>query len=112
MRKILATVALVTALASPAFAQSYDPSIGTGNIAPVPGGQTAWSGSTQGVAGAGASAFARAVPGVDTARGRSVRPAATDDSHAVMSGGRMLGRDPDPFIRSQILRLRGGNHPG
>ena len=57
MRKFLALVALATVLASPAFAQSYDPDLGTGNIAPVPSGQTAW---TNGAAGA----FAR-VPGTD-----------------------------------------------
>jgi len=36
MTKLIATVALATVLASPAFAQSYDPDVGTGNIvAPI-----------------------------------------------------------------------------
>ena len=35
MNKLIAAVALATTiLASPAFAQSYDPGVGTGNIAP------------------------------------------------------------------------------
>jgi len=36
MKKAIAALALATAtaVASPAFAQSYDPSVGTGNIAP------------------------------------------------------------------------------
>src|SRR5262249_7713531 len=35
MNKLIAAVALTTTvLASPAFAQSYDPDVGTGNIAP------------------------------------------------------------------------------
>src|SRR5215467_12365064 len=35
MNKLIAAVALATTiLASPAFAQSYDPDVGTGNIAP------------------------------------------------------------------------------
>src|SRR5207253_1594175 len=33
MNKLIAAVALATVLASPAFAQSYDPDLGTGNIA-------------------------------------------------------------------------------
>ena len=34
MRTTIAAVALATIIASPAFAQSYDPSVGSGNIAP------------------------------------------------------------------------------
>jgi len=34
MRTIIAAAALATIVASPAFAQSYDPSVGSGNIAP------------------------------------------------------------------------------
>jgi hypothetical protein len=33
MKTFIAAIALVAALASPAFAQSYDPDLGTGNIA-------------------------------------------------------------------------------
>jgi opacity protein-like surface antigen len=33
MKKLLAAVALATLIASPAFAQSFDPSVGSGNIA-------------------------------------------------------------------------------
>jgi hypothetical protein len=33
MNKLFAAVALVTIIASPAFAQSFDPSVGSGNIA-------------------------------------------------------------------------------
>jgi hypothetical protein len=33
MNKLFAAVALATIIASPAFAQSYDPSVGSGNIA-------------------------------------------------------------------------------
>lgn len=34
MKNIIAAVAFATLIASPAFAQSYDPSVGSGNIAP------------------------------------------------------------------------------
>jgi len=32
MKKLVAAVALATIIASPAFAQSFDPSVGSGNI--------------------------------------------------------------------------------
>ena len=34
MKTIIAAATLATLIASPAFAQSYDPSVGSGNIAP------------------------------------------------------------------------------
>jgi hypothetical protein len=34
MSKLVAVVAFATVIASPAFAQSFDPSVGSGNIAP------------------------------------------------------------------------------
>jgi hypothetical protein len=63
MRKFLAIIALTMAFASPAFAQSYNPDIGSGNIVQVPGGQTAWSGIPQGAARGGAtSAYGAVTP--------------------------------------------------
>jgi hypothetical protein len=103
MRKLVTLVALATALASPAFAQSYDPDIGSGNIAPAYGQTTGWN---TGAAGA----YALAVPGA--AHARSAVPSAAQDPYVVTLGSKVLGRDPDPFIRSQLLRIRGGNHPG
>jgi hypothetical protein len=35
MKKLIAALALATVLVSPAFAQSYDPDLGTGNIARI-----------------------------------------------------------------------------
>jgi hypothetical protein len=40
MKTILATAALAVAIASPAFGQSYDPDLGSGNVAPYNYGQT------------------------------------------------------------------------
>ncbi len=42
MKNLIAAVALATVVVSPAFAQSYDPSIGSGNLNSVPyrGNQT------------------------------------------------------------------------
>jgi opacity protein-like surface antigen len=39
MKKILVIAALAASLASPALAQSWDPDVGSGNIAPPPYGQ-------------------------------------------------------------------------
>ena len=110
MRKFLAAAVLATAFASPALAQSYDPELGTGNIAPLARGNVVSSNVVASADRGAASAYAR----VDFAapRARSVGSAATDSEHVVMFGSRVLGRDPDPFIRSQLLRIRGGNHPG
>ena len=36
MSRIVAALTIATALASPAFAQSYDPSVGSGNIVKSP----------------------------------------------------------------------------
>ena len=36
MNRIVAAVAIAIVIASPAFAQSYDPSVGSGNIASSP----------------------------------------------------------------------------
>jgi hypothetical protein len=110
MRKLVTVVALATALASPALAQSYTPEVGTGNIAPPPAGQIA-RGIPNGAAGAYAlRAYAR-VPAAG-AYAPAVRPSATSDQHDVTQGGRTFGRDPDPFIRSQMLRLRGMGYAG
>jgi hypothetical protein len=59
MKMLVAGAVLATLVASPAFAQSYDPDLGTGNIAP-------WNYSTtsaRGVPQGGHAGFARAVPG-------------------------------------------------
>ncbi|HEY6381264.1 MAG TPA: hypothetical protein VIY07_05615 [Pseudolabrys sp.] len=62
MRTILITAAALTVIAMPAFAQSFDPDVGTGNILPFV--------SNQG----GASAYAR-VPDYDArySRAQTVR---------------------------------------
>jgi hypothetical protein len=41
MNKLFAALALTTLIASPAFAQSYDPSVGSGNVAQQPAADSA-----------------------------------------------------------------------
>jgi hypothetical protein len=47
MKKLLAAVAFATVVAAPAFAQSFDPSVGSGNLNATPyrGGQTLQGGT-------------------------------------------------------------------
>ena len=63
MRKFLAIVALAMAFASPAFAQSYNPDIGSGNIVQAPGGHPAWSNVARGAVNSSAtSAYGAVTP--------------------------------------------------
>ena len=64
MKKLIAAVALAIAIASPAFAQSYDPDLGSGNIVQfeAPASQSAAQ-----------SAFAQVRPGAPAATHRSNR---------------------------------------
>jgi len=106
LKKSLVAAAFVTFIAAPAFAQSFDPDMGTGNNVPFAYAPTDQSGN---------DAYAQAVP---TARHsaksanahRSAKsayaqaPGTTDSqSTAVIVDGKVVGSDPDPFIR-QMLR--------
>jgi hypothetical protein len=80
MNKILTIAAVLTAIATPAFAQSYDPDIGSGNIAP------SYAMTTQAGVNEGArSAFARVSPRASETRS-------------------LTSTDPDPNIRFQLHR--------
>jgi hypothetical protein len=84
MKNLVAALALATLVASPAFAQSYDPDVGTGNIAHAPYGGTAGA----------ANAFAQ----VPRAYATSPR------SDVVTDEGGHVQADPDLNIRTQLLR--------
>jgi hypothetical protein len=82
MKRLIAAVALAAVVASPAFAQSYDPDLGTGNIDVSPAyAQTAPRAAHHSSHGA----FARVNRGV------------------VMPDG-AVATDPDPNIRFQLNR--------
>ena len=92
MKRLLTIMAVLTVVATPALAQSYDPSIGTGNIVANPAAashQTASSARHQDAR----SAFARVHPGV------SQSPNAVYGEQ-----GNLVGTDPDPNIRFQLNR--------
>jgi len=88
MKKLLTAAAIATVLASPALAQSYDPDIGTGNIAP--------------------SAYAQPTRLINQfhARGtdqNSLGAFARVGNGVVMQDG-AVARDPDPNIQFQLNR--------
>jgi hypothetical protein len=91
MKKVI-LVAAALVMASPAFAQSYNPDIGSGNIAPDPAAPTVFQRAE--------GAYARVVPG--TSRGRAVIAPTTTAVHDEY--GRVIGADPDPNIRLQLRR--------
>jgi hypothetical protein len=88
MKRLLTTMAVLTVIATPALAQSYDPDVGSGNIAPSYG-QTA----RRSVNHDARSAFARVLAGA------TVSPNAVYDEQ-----GNLVGADPDPNIRFQLHR--------
>jgi len=95
MKKMLfAAAALV--LATPAFAQSYDPSVGSGNIAPAQASQPGVY--MQFAPQSAAGAFAQ-VPSRARAR-RGVQQSFT----VYDEYGHVIGADPDANVRLQLRR--------
>jgi hypothetical protein len=102
MRKLLIAASFAAMVASPAFAQSYSPGFGTGNVIDLPA-------RTQGgffAAGNPNGAYAYA-PGGAAARRQSdtrVDALSPSDPYTVYEAGQYVGRDPDPNVRLQLRR--------
>jgi len=90
INRFLAAMALATAIGSPAVAQSYDPDLGTGNVAPAP---------MYSYAASGADAFAQA-PRAQVKHNRSE----LNRSDVVTDEAGNVEADPDINIRSQLER--------
>ena len=87
--------AVVLALGSPAFAQSSDPALGSGNL-------TGASSAAPSLHMRADSAFARVVP---SARSRRAAAPAYDAPNAAYDeSGHAAATDPDPNIRFQLHR--------
>jgi hypothetical protein len=91
INRFLAAMAFVTAIGSPALAQSYDPDLGTGNVAPAP---TSYVDTAPGI-----NAFAQA-PRAEYKHNRSE----LNRSDAVVDENGNVEADPDINIRSQLQR--------
>jgi hypothetical protein len=85
MKTLIAAAALATVLSSTAFAQSYDPDVGSGNIVP--------SAAVQ----APTSAFDAYARVHDNGQGAFVRGGVVREDGAI-------ARDPDPRIQLQLDR--------
>ena len=102
MKKLILSAALATVLAAPAFAQSYDPDVGTGNIV------SSWRGGygkyyvPRSAMRAYAQAPARRV--YTRSHVRAHAPFLASDPYAVEIEGFYVGRDPDPLVRLDLRR--------
>ena len=94
--KYILLVATALVVASPAFAQSYDPSVGSGNIAHT---QSAPQPLYRGPDGA----FARVAPGPSRRRAPNAAFQAPN-SPVFDEYGHYVGADPDPNVRFQLHR--------
>jgi opacity protein-like surface antigen len=111
MKKLLIASVLALGVASPALAQSYDPSIGSGNLVP-----SAWAHGPAAYHGAPYEAFGWQ-PVVNPRRARAAWYDAygqvgnarfwQEATTVYSSDGRYLGADPDPRIRRELLRSNG-----
>src|SRR5262249_54790445 len=106
MKKLLATVALVTVLATPALAQAWDPDVGSGNIAPPPYGETENGASIYqndgGYQNDGFNARAEAPRAMH--RHRSHMSVHQKASKSVYFDGQKVGADPDRNVRAELRR--------
>jgi hypothetical protein len=105
MKKLLIAAAIL-AIGSPAFAQSYDPEVGSGNIAGAFSAPRPYAAPRvyaapriyQGAEGA----FAQVIPG--TRGRRQAAPVYQAPNVVIGNDGHVLGADPDPNIRFQLRR--------
>ena len=118
MKKIILSATVAMLLASPAFAQSYSSSYGTGNVIDQPAlehGGPAWQGEFQvrlrKVAYAQGSyaqggPYAYEPPRATSHKHRGVRAEGISpaDPDVVYENGQYVGRDPDPNVRLELRR--------
>ena len=98
MKKLLSTIALVTVIATPALAQSWDPDVGSGNIAPAPYGENLNGSSVYQNDGFNAQAEA------PRQMRRAHHAAKTKVSDSVYFDGQKVGADPDINVQSELQR--------
>ena len=117
MKKIILSATVAMLLASPAFAQSYSSSYGTGNVIDQPAlehGGPAWQGEFQSGSQGGPYAqgsyaqgsYAYEPPRATSHKQRGVRAEAISpaDPDVVYENGQYVGRDPDPNVRLELRR--------
>jgi hypothetical protein len=100
MNRFLAAIAVVLTIgSSPVLAQSWDPDVGSGNIAPPPYGETENGASIYQHDGNGFDARAEAPRrAVRSHRSNAVR------ENQVVDDNQVVGADPDVNVRSELMR--------
>jgi opacity protein-like surface antigen len=98
MKKVMMAAGVVALLASPALAQSYNPTYGSGNAVPAP---SAWTDTGDVTGSVGALAYSTARARAQSLRG--IRAQAAPSAGTYLDG-RDVGTDPDANIRFQLLR--------
>lgn len=101
MKKLFSTIALVTVLATPALAQSWDPDVGSGNIAAAPYGENLNGSSIYQNDGFNARAEAPRHMVRHHAAKAKTSMKATD---SVYFDGQKVGADPDINVRAELQR--------
>jgi hypothetical protein len=100
MNRFLTAMAFAIAVGStPALAQSWDPDVGSGNIAPPPYGETDSGASIYQHDGRGFNAHAQATP-----RHTARHAAKLNRSNVVTDDNQVVGADPDISVRSELMR--------
>jgi hypothetical protein len=101
MNKFLAAMAFAIVVgSSPALAQSWDPDVGSGNIAPTPYGENLNGSSIYQHDGQGFNARAEA-PRRRMAPHHSVKLNRTNE---VIDDNQVVGADPDVNVRAELAR--------
>ena len=99
MKRLLMSGAFSVMLLSPAFAQSYNPGDGTGNVIDLPalehGGVPTGSASRS---------FASEPRQTKQSRNGRAQALSPSDADTVYEDGQYLGRDPDPNVRLELRR--------
>lgn len=101
MNRFLTAMVFAIAVGStPALAQSWDPDLGSGNIAPAPYGEALNGSSIYEHDGRAFNAYAQATD-------RHVAPrrgARLNRSNEVIDDNQVVGADPDVNVRSELMR--------
>jgi opacity protein-like surface antigen len=101
MKKVIMAAGMAALLASPALAQSYNPTYGTGNAALAP---LTWTATGDVTGSAGALAYSTARTRAQSLRGVRAQAAPSAVTAGAYVDGRDVGTDPDANIRFQLLR--------
>ena len=100
-KTLMLGAALAMLVAAPALAQSYNPNLGTGNIAPA---AAAWQNHSNASDHEAYSPYAPSQATLDRLRGIRAQALPTMANDRVYVSGHYVGADPDPNVRLEMRR--------